>query len=32
MKTLTNIGCFLIGWNKEILNECGEASHRQLRK
>lgn len=32
MKTLTNIGCFLIGWNKEILNECGEASHRQFRK
>jgi hypothetical protein len=32
MKTLTNIGCFLIGWNNEILNECGEASHRQFRK
>lgn len=32
MKTLTNIGCFLIGWNKEILSECGEASHRQFRK
>lgn len=32
MKTLSNIGCFLIGWNKEILNECGEASHRQFRK
>lgn len=32
MKTLTNIGCFLIGWNKEILSECGEASRRQFRK
>lgn len=32
MKMLTNIGCFLIGWNKEILSECGEASHRQFRK
>lgn len=32
MKTLKNIGCFLIGWNKDILNECGEASHRQFRK
>ena len=32
MKALTNIGCFLIGWNKNILKECGEASHRQFRK
>ncbi len=32
MKTLTDIGCVLIGWNKEILKECGEASHRQFRK
>ena len=32
MKALTNIGCFLIGWNKDILKECGEASHRQFRK
>ncbi|MBR1668710.1 MAG: DUF4407 domain-containing protein [Bacteroidaceae bacterium] len=32
MKALSNIGCFLIGWNKEILKECGEASHRQYRK
>ena len=32
MKTLTDIGCVLIGWNKEILKECGEASHRQYRK
>lgn len=32
MKTLTNIGCFLIGWDKDILKECGEASYRQFRK
>lgn len=32
MKTLRNIGCFLIGWNKSILSECGEASYRQYRK
>ena len=32
MKTLTNIGCFLIGWDKNILKECGEASYRQFRK
>lgn len=32
MKALTNIGCFLIGWNKDILKECGEASHRQFLK
>lgn len=32
MKTLSNIGCFLIGWNKDILKECGEASYRQFRK
>lgn len=32
MKTLKNIGCFLIGWDKNILNECGEASYRQYRK
>ena len=32
MKTLSNIGCFLIGWNKNILKECGEASYRQYRK
>jgi hypothetical protein len=29
---LSNIGCFLIGWNKNILKECGEASYRQFRK
>ena len=32
MKTLNNIGCFLIGWDKNILKECGEASYRQFRK
>ena len=32
MKTLRNIGCFLIGWDKNILKECGEASYRQYRK
>ncbi|MBQ9636835.1 MAG: DUF4407 domain-containing protein [Prevotella sp.] len=32
MKALRNIGCFLIGWDKSILNECGEASYRQYRK
>lgn len=32
MKTLSNIGCALMGWDKNILKECGEASHRQFRK
>lgn len=32
MKSLKSIGCFLIGWNQNILKECGEASHRQFRK
>lgn len=32
MKALTKMGCALIGWNNEILNECGEASYRQFRK
>lgn len=32
MKTLSDFGCLLIGWNKDILKECGEASHRQYRK
>ena len=32
MKTISNIGCALIGWDKNILKECGEASHRQFRK
>lgn len=29
---LTKIGCFLIGWDANILRECGEASHRSLKK
>ncbi|MBP5339838.1 MAG: DUF4407 domain-containing protein [Prevotella sp.] len=32
MKTLRSIGCLLIGWDKNILKECGEASYRQYRK
>ena len=32
MKTIKDFGCFLIGWNKDILKECGEASHRQFIK
>lgn len=32
MKTFGKIGCFLIGWDKNILKECGEASYRQYRK
>lgn len=29
---LTRLGCFLIGWNPNILKECGEASHRTLKR
>ena len=32
MKVFTNIGCSLIGWDRNILKECGEDSHRQFRK
>jgi len=32
MDMLKNIGCLLIGWDKNILKECSEASHRQFRK
>ena len=32
MKALKNFGCLLIGWDKNILKECGEASYRQYRK
>lgn len=32
MNTLKKIGCFLIGWEENILKECGEASHRQYKK
>lgn len=28
----SKIGCWIIGWNPIILQECGEASHRTLRK
>lgn len=28
----TRFGCFIIGWNKDILDQCSEASHRQFRK
>ena len=26
------VACFLIGWNPTLLKECGESSHRTLRK
>lgn len=29
---LTKIGCFIIGWNPNILQECGEASFRALKR
>lgn len=29
---LRTIGCIVIGWNKDILDQCGEASFRQFRK
>ena len=32
MRTLNDIGLFLIGWDKNIMKECGEASYRQYRK
>ena len=32
MEILRNICCLLIGWDKNILKECGEASKRQYRK
>lgn len=28
----TKFGCFIIGWDKDILDQCSEASHRQFRK
>ncbi|HJH72124.1 MAG TPA: DUF4407 domain-containing protein [Bacteroidaceae bacterium] len=28
----TKLGCILIGWNSKILKECGEASHRTLKR
>lgn len=32
MNILKEFGCTLIGWDKNILKECGEASFRQYRK
>ncbi len=32
MNMTTKLGCYLVGWNPAILNECGEASHRTLKK
>lgn len=32
MNTFKNLGCALIGWEPQILVECGEASQRQFRK
>lgn len=31
-KLFQKIGCKLIGWNNDILSQCGEASFRQFRK
>lgn len=32
MGLLTKFKCLVVGWNYSILQECGEASHRQLNK
>lgn len=32
MSIFTKIGCFIIGWNSDILTSCGEASKHQFRK
>ncbi len=32
MKMIERILCLFIGWNHNMLNECGEASHSQLKK
>lgn len=32
MNNFHKIGCKLVGWNPEILKECGEASYSALRK
>lgn len=32
MEAFKNCGCLFIGWDKNILKECGEASYRQYRK
>lgn len=32
MNFTTKLGCYLVGWSPDILKECGEASHRTLKK
>lgn len=32
MKVFDKVGCPLIGWDKDLLSHCGEASFRTLRK
>lgn len=32
MKVFDKVGCSLIGWDKDLLSHCGEASFRTLRK
>lgn len=32
MNIFTKLGCYLIGWNPKILKDCGEASHRMLKR
>ena len=32
MKWWLNLGCFLTGWNRQILAQCSEASHKHLKK
>lgn len=32
MNIFTKFGCYLIGWNPAILKDCGEASHRMLKR
>ena len=32
MNSIEKILCKFIGWNHDMLNECGEASHSQLKK
>lgn len=32
MNIFTKLGCYLIGWNPVILKDCGEASHRMLKR
>lgn len=32
MNIFTKLSCYIIGWNPDILKECGEASYRTLKK